>query len=293
MTRPHDVRRGASLMVASAALFAGMSFTVKLASRSLPSTQVVFYRNALALLMLLPWVLRLGPGGLRTSHLREHLVRSVAGLAAMYCFFYALAHMRLGEAVLLNYSLPLFVPFFEQAWLGERTVGGIWWALGVGFLGLVLILRPGVGIFNPVALVAVVSAILAALAQVGIRRLTHTEPATRIVFYFASFSTAISVLPLLRRWQAPDRSLWGLLLAMGLQATLAQILLTRAYSYAPAAQVGPFIYSSVVFAGLIDGWFWGEWPDGIFLAGACLVCLAGILALRIKAPPEPLAAHLE
>src|SRR4029453_16570587 len=85
MTRPHDVRRGASLMVASAALFAGMSFTVKLASRSLPSTQVVFYRNALALLMLLPWVLRLGPGGLRTSHLREHLVRSVAGLAAMYC----------------------------------------------------------------------------------------------------------------------------------------------------------------------------------------------------------------
>jgi drug/metabolite transporter (DMT)-like permease len=282
MSRPDDLRRGAVLMILSSAFFAGMSLMVKLASRGLSSAEVVFYRNVFGLLTLLPFTVGLGLRGLRTSHLPEHLVRGLAGLAAMYCFFYALAHMRLAEAVLLNYSLPLFMPFVEEAWLGVATPRRIWWALGVGFAGLLLILKPGLGLFNPYALFGVASAILAAVAQVGIRRLTHTEPVARIVFYFSALSTFVSALPLLHSPRAPDPALWGILLAMGVLATLAQLLLTRAYAHAPAAQVGPFIYSSVVFAGLIDGWFWGEWPDTLFLAGALLVCAAGILTLRRK-----------
>jgi drug/metabolite transporter (DMT)-like permease len=241
---------------------------------------VVFYRNAFGLLTLLPWIVPLGSSGLRTTHFKEHLVRGLAGLAAMYCFFFALARMRLAEAVLLNYSLPLFMPFVEEAWLGVATPRRIWRALLVGFAGLLTILRPGIGLFNPYALFAVASAILAAVAQVGIRRLTRTEPAARIVFYFAALSTLVSALPLIVARRVPEPWLWGILLAMGAQATLAQLCLTRAYSHAPAAQVGPFIYSAVVFAGVIDGWFWGQWPDTLFVAGAVLVCTAGILTLR-------------
>lgn len=277
-------------MVASALLFAAMSVAVKLASRNLPNTTIVFFRNALGLLALLPWLWPSGAAGLRTTHLRQHLVRGLAGLAAMYCFFYAIAHMPVADAVLLNYSLPLFVPLIERLWLGEVFPDRLWLVLGVGFLGVVLILRPGAGLFAPAALVGLAAAALAALAQVGIRGLTRSEPVTRIVFYFGAISTAVSALPLLGAWRLPDRALWGLLAALGILATLAQLLLTRAYACAPAARVGPFIYTAVVFAGLLDWLLWGRVPDGWFALGALLVCGAGILTLRLTARAAPASA---
>jgi len=167
--------------------------------------------------------------------------------------------------------------------------GSLSWHLAIA--GLVLILRPGVGVFRPAALVALAAAVLAALAQVGVRRLTRTEPVIRIVFYFAVISTVVSALPLVRAWQRPPPQLWGVLIALGVLATLAQILLTQAYAHAPAAQVGPFIYTTVVFAGLMDWLFWGRLPDLPFAVGAALVCAAGILALRSMGastgPPAP------
>jgi drug/metabolite transporter (DMT)-like permease len=286
MTPSHDLRRGALYMVASALLFAAMSVTVKLASRSLPNATIVFFRNALGLVALLPW-LSAGSAGLRTAFLGQHLVRALAGLGAMYCFFYAIAHMPVADAVLLNYSLPLFVPLIERVWLGEVFPERVWLVLGVGFLGIALILRPGAGLFEPAALVGLAAALLAALAQVGIRRLTRSEPVTRIVFYFTAISTAVSALPLLGAWRTPEPALWGLLAALGVLATLAQLLLTRAYACAPAARVGPFIYTAVVFAGLLDWLLWGRLPDRWFALGALLVCGAGILTLRLRTRAAP------
>ncbi len=284
MTRSERLRRGAVLMVLSAFFFAAMGFAVKLAARSLPNVAVVFARNFFGLLALLPWLLPLGASGLRTSKPGEHLIRALAGLAAMYCFFYAIGHMRLADAVLLNYSLPLFMPLIALVWLGEQIPPGLWRGLGVGFLGIVLILKPGSGLFQPVALFGVASAILAALAQVGVRRLTETEPVTRIVFYFSVISTAISALPMLGHWPRLEPRLLALLVVMGVVATAAQLLLTRAYAHAPAAQVGPFIYACVPFAAVFDGVFLGDWPDVLSILGSLLVCAAGILVLRESRP---------
>jgi drug/metabolite transporter (DMT)-like permease len=283
-----DLPRGALLMVASALLFAAMGEAVKMASAHLSNAMVVFFRNALGLLALSPWLVRLGAKGLRTTAWREHLVRGLAGLASMYCYFYAIARLGLSEAILLNYSLPLFMPLIARAWLGEAVPARLWRALGLGFLGILLILRPGAGVFRPAALAALAAAVLAALAQVGVRRLTRTEPIARIVFYFALISTLVSALPVLTVWTTPERHVWPVLTALGVLATLAQLLLTQAYARAPAAQVGPFIYSSVVFAGLMDWWLWGRLPDAAFALGAVLVCAAGILALRsMGASPVP------
>jgi drug/metabolite transporter (DMT)-like permease len=287
MNHRESLRRGAFLMILSAGFFAGMGLAVKLASRSLPNSMIVFGRSAFGLLALLPWAARLGRAGFRTTKLPEHLVRSLAGLAAMYCFFYAIAHMGLADAVLLNYSLPLFMPFIAWLWLGERFPPRLWPGLLLGFLGIVLILKPGSGLFNPVALFAVASAILAALAQAGVRRLTQTEPVTRIVLYFGVISTVVSAVPLLGHWVRPDTGQWLLLALMGALATAAQLLLTRAYSKAPAAQVGPFIYACVPFAALLDGVFLGQWPDAASLAGAALIVAAGAITLRASAKPEP------
>ena len=129
--RTNDLRRGAVLMIGSALLFALMGAAVKVASRTLPNAQVVFFRCALGLVVLLPWI---APPRARPAcaprRWREHLVRGVAGLGAMYCFFYALAHMRLPDAVLLNYSLPLFMPFVEALWLGEPIPRRLWGPVG-------------------------------------------------------------------------------------------------------------------------------------------------------------------
>jgi drug/metabolite transporter (DMT)-like permease len=172
------------------------------------------------------------------------------------------------------------VPFIAAAWLGEKISRKIWTAIATGFVGIVLILKPGLDLFTPVSLIGVASGMFAALAMVSIRRLTHTEPTLRIVFYFSAVCTAVSAVPLLWRWQTPDPGLWALLIGMGALASLAQLLLTRAYSHAPAAQVGPFTYSTVVFAAAIGWIFWGESPDLLSFGGTALVCLAGIMTIR-------------
>jgi drug/metabolite transporter (DMT)-like permease len=286
-----DLPRGAFLMVTSALLFAAMGEAVRMASAQLSNAMVVFFRNAFGLLALSPWLVSLGPKGLRTRAWPEHLVRGLAGLASMYCYFYAIAQIGLSEAILLNYSLPLFMPLIARVWLREEVPPSLWRALGLGFLGILLILRPGVGVFRPAALAALVAAVLAALAQVGVRRLTQTEPVARIVFYFALISTLVSAVPLISVWTTPKHGLWTVLVALGALATLAQLVMTKAYAHAPAAQVGPFIYSAVVFAGLMDWWLWGRLPDLAFVAGAILVAAAGILTLRSMAgsaaPPVP------
>src|SRR5262245_54261679 len=181
MAHEPSLRRGALLMLVSAFFFAAMGLAVKLASRSLSNSAVVFFRNAVGLITLLPWLGRLGVRNLATRDVRGHLVRSLAGLASMYCFFYAIAHLRLADAVLLNYSLPLFMPFLAGVWLGERIPPGLWRGLGIGLAGIALTLRPGMGPFIPMALVALAAALLPARAQGGVRTLRVTKPATRIV----------------------------------------------------------------------------------------------------------------
>jgi drug/metabolite transporter (DMT)-like permease len=285
-----SLRRGALLMLVSAFFFAAMGLAVKIASRSLSNTAVVFFRNAVGLITLLPWLGRLGVRNLATRDVRGHLVRSLAGLASMYCFFYAIAHLRLADAVLLNYSLPLFMPFIARLWLREPIPRGLWRSLGIGFAGIALILKPGMELFNPIALVALAAALLAALAQVGVRSLTVTEPVTRIVFYFSVISTAVSTLPLLGSWRPPSPAVWPVLLAMGTTATLGQLFLTRAYASAPAAQVGPFIYAVVPFAAILEGVLLNQWLDAPSMAGAVLVCAAGILSLRATPGPATTAA---
>ncbi len=179
-------------MLTSAALFAAMGAGVKLAARELPNAMVVFFRNGVGLAVLLPLLLRKGIRGLHTRDVPGHIVRGLSGLASMYCFFYAIAHLRLADAVLLNQSVPLFIPLVGSLWLGERFPARLWGVIGLGLAGILLILKPGTGLFTPVSLVGVASAVLAAVAQVGIRKLTRTEPVTRIVFYFGLIGSVVS-----------------------------------------------------------------------------------------------------
>jgi drug/metabolite transporter (DMT)-like permease len=287
---PYDLRRGALLMVVSAVLFASMAAAVLEVSRQLPNAPIVFFRHFLMLVFLLPWVVRAGRGALRTGDLRGHLVRGLTGVSAVACYFYAIARLRLADAVLLNQSMPLFVPLVERAWLGEQIPRRLTRVLLLGFAGLVVILHPGSGVFEPAALVGLASAALASVAQVAIRRLTRTEPVMRIVVYFGLIASIAAAPPAVLTWRDPSPQTWALLLLMGVFATVGQLTLTRAYVCAPAARVGPFLYVGPVFAGFLDWAVWDRLPDLRFVAGASLVVVAATLALRIHGGAPVLGA---
>lgn len=276
---PDDLRRGALFAVLAAAAFALMAAGVKEASTLVRSELIVFFRSAVGLLVLLPWLLRHGSGAIRTQRLGGHLWRAAFGVCAMYAFFYALAHLHLAEAILLTYSTPLFIPFIAWAWIQEPPPPVIFPAIALGLLGIVLIARPEAGLaMSPASAAGVLSGICAAAAMVSIRRIADTEPAPRVVFYFSALSTLIAAVPLTWSWSPLTVHVMALLVAIGVLATLGQLCLTRAYALAPAARIGAFTYIAVVFGGLLGWALWGERPDAASAAGMALVVACCLLA---------------
>jgi len=290
----NDPLRGALLISASALLMATLGSLVKSVTTQLPIDTIVFYRSLFGLLILLPWVLRHGPRGLSTPVLRLHLLRGLFGLGAMYGYFFALSRIPLAEAVLLTFSAPLFIPFVARLWIAEPLTNRIVAATVVGFVGIVLILRPGATMFEIAALVGVLSGMSAAGAMVTLRQLAmHREPASRTVFYFALICVLVSALPVLLDWQLPPASLWLQLAVIAMLAVGGQVLLTRGYACAPAARVAPFSYLAPVFSAGYGWMLWDELPDTLTIAGALLVAIAGIVAIRartVAAPSRPIMA---
>lgn len=274
---------GALMIVASELLFASMGAAVKaVAATGMPTEMTVFMRNLFGLLVLLPLLVRGGPASLRTEVLRLHVLRAGAGLAAMYCFFYALGNLPLAEGMLLKMTAPIFMPLIAWLWLSESLRPLTLFAVVLGFLGVYFVLSPG-GEFNLVALIGLLGGAFAALAKSTVRRLGRSEPNLRVVFYFSLVGLLVSAIPLGWAWQAPTVHQWQWLFAIGLLGTLGQLLLTRGYAIAPSGRVSPFTYFSVVFGAGYGYLFWGELPTDTFVLGALFIALAGILTLKRRA----------
>lgn len=272
---------GALLITASEFVFATMGAAVKAASVELPTGMIVFFRSLVGLVILLPLLLRGGAGGLWPSRglWPLYFLRAGIGVAAMYCFFFALGRLPLADGMLLKLTAPLFMPLIAWFWLGERGSRAALIAVPIGMAGVVLVLEPTAS-FEIAALVGLAGGALAGWAKVSVRLLTTTEPATRVVFWFAVLATICSAPLALAEWQTPSPTLWLLLAAIGVLATLGQWLLTRGYGAASPAQIGPFTYTSVLFAGVLGFLIWDEVPGLLFAAGAALIIGAGLLALR-------------
>ncbi|MGD8908856.1 MAG: DMT family transporter [Chromatiales bacterium] len=269
---------GAFFILLAELFFASMGAAVKLVTTELPSEMAVFMRNLFGLILMTPLVWRYGVSGLKTGILHIHLLRSVVGVSAMYCFFYALSQLQLADGMLLKMTAPLFMPLIALLWLGETLRKRTLIALGIGFFGVVLVLNPQ-GEFNQVALVGLLGGALASLAKVSLRRLGQSEPSVRVVFYFALLSTLISILPMYWHWQTPNLQQWALFALVGLMGTLGQLFLTRGYAIASPAAVSPFTYASVLFGAFYGYLFWDETISLQFIIGALLIAMAGVLAL--------------
>jgi len=270
----------------SALCFAAMAAFVRLTAAQLPRSEVIFFRNFIGLLLLLPLAVQQRVS-LRTSCFRLHLLRTAAGLTAMGLYFYAISNLPLAGAVLLNYTSPIFVAIFAGIWLKETLTRSRKLAVAVGVLGVLCLFQPTAAIASLAGLAGLISGVLGGLALTTVKRLSDTDPGTRIVLYFSLLSSIFSAAPMFWTYQAPSWPLLLALLGMAGVGTLGQLLLTQAYKLAPASQVSPIGFSGLIFAGLFGFLFWGETPNLAMLAGTALIVTSGVLVVRERSEAMP------
>lgn len=271
--------QGAALLALSALLFSCMGVLIREASATVNNENIVFFRNIVGVIFFLPLLLSKGLKPFKTKRLKSHLMRTSYGLAAMYCFFYAIAHLPLADAMVFTYSAPVFTPIIAYLWLKEPLTRRMLAFSLLGLIGVILVAKPSDALFSNLSLVGLAASLLAATAFVSIREMSDTEPAYRMVFYFALFSSLISAVPLLWAWQPLSSEQLLLLCAAGLVAALAQIIMSRAYSLAPPGLIGPVAYLAIVFAGVLSLLRWSEVPDLTSIFGAVLIFTASMLSV--------------
>ncbi|MAJ91068.1 MAG: hypothetical protein CMF40_02650 [Legionellales bacterium] len=260
----------------SACFFAVMVTCIKAASSELAVIQLVFLRSFVGLIIILPFVIHLGSSYLRTSIVHMHLLRGLISISAMTCLYFAIANIGLSEATLLNAASPLFIALLAVPILNERVSFMIFFILLIGFIGVILILKPGTSMFSIGAIVGLCSGFFIACAKILIRYMASTEPVIRTVFYFSIFSTIYSGIAMLWFWQTPSMHDLLIMILAGICATGGQTLLTYAFTNNEASTVSPFTYITVLMATLFAWIGWNELPDissgigAIFIIGSCL-----------------------
>jgi len=270
----------------SAASFAAMATCVRIVSADLPQSEVVFFRNFIALLLLF-LLLRRNRISLKTNHFHLHLLRATAGLAAMYLYFYALKHLHLADALLLNYTSPIFIALFAVLWLKESWTPRRRWALALSLVGLTFLFHPSAALFSLPGLFGLISGALAGLALTTVKQLSNYDNPVSIVVWFALISSVLSAIPLYWFFVWPQGLSWLWLFAVGAFGSLGQLGLTWAYQRAPVTQVSPFGYSSLIFASLLGFFLWQELPDLMGIIGMILISTAGIIVARERPMPAP------
>lgn len=285
------------LVVASAACFTVIDTTVKYLGERFPVPLLVWARWGLqALLMLVVMGPRIRWGMVRNSNPRLHVFRGLVLISSSFCFFSALKFLPLAEATALNYCTPVMVTLMAAWFLRERLTRPRWMFIVAGFLGMLLILRPGGSMLHPSSLLALAAAALYAVFQILTRRLAGEKLV--VLLFIPSLIGAASmsiVVPFFH--YHPSFSVYdiALLVAIGVAGTLGHLLFTQAFQRASASAIAPFTYMQLVWS-TIAGWLvFGTFPDRWTLAGMVVIAGSGAVLTwyerwRARLPaPEPAA----
>ena len=299
----HTPLRAVGFLVAGISIFAFQDVIIKWLSGDYPVHQILFVRSLTSLGPL--WLIVHLNGGweaLRTRRLGLHLLRACVAFAAYTSFYLAVAAMPLADATALFFSAPLFVTALSVPILGERVGLRRWLAVVAGFLGVIVMLRPGAGVFEPAGLFAVACALLYTLVIMMTRRLGRTDSGASMAVYVALFYVPASALAglllsdgalaadghasvqfLFREWSWPSWGDLGLMAVTGLIAGFAFYFLSQAYRLAEASAIAPFEYVALPWAVVFGYLFWDEVPGAHSLAGMALVIGSGIYVLHREA----------
>jgi drug/metabolite transporter (DMT)-like permease len=266
--------RGAIWMLVACVAFAGMGAAIRYLTRFLPPQELIFFRNALSLLWMMPWVARVGFAALRTSNFRMYVGRSALAFVSMLCWFTALVTLPLAEAIALGFTQPLFATVLAVLILGETVRARRWTATIVGFLGAMVILRPGLEAVTLAHLLVLASAVTGAITSVVVKQLTRTEDPNTIVTYMTLLTTPFALLIALPVWEWPSLATWGWLILLGLLATIGHQASTRAFKHLDASLAASLDFVRLPIAAAIAWVAFSETPDiwtwigGAIIAGS-------------------------
>ncbi len=282
--------KGIVLKLCAVVLFIAMSSLIKATSDHVPPGQAVFFRSLFAIPVIFVWLAlrRELRTGLKVVSPMGHFWRGFVGTTAMGLGFAGLGLLPLPEVTALGYAAPLLTVVFAAMFLDEKVGVFRISAVALGLAGVLIVLSPRLSTLSGPsvqtaeavgAVLVLLGATCAALAQIYIRKLVRTEKTSAIVFYFSLTSTLLSLLTLPFGWVMPAPPEFAMLVVAGLLGGTAQIFLTSAYRYADASVIAPFDYASMILA-LIFGFFiFDEVPTATMLLGAALVILAGIIII--------------
>jgi len=298
---------GIALKIAATFAFAAMSAIIKSVSLRFPVGEIVLFRSIFAMATLVVWLARRGefPHALRTRRKLGHVGRSVAGSGGMFANFIALSLLPLADATAFTFVSPLLIVPMAAMTLGETVRPYRWAAVGIGFVGVLVMLSDDLGRgagataasgYGAGAAVALCGALCTAVAMIQTRRLTRSEATGAIVFYFTTVTATISAVLLLlaalwpagapgaaffagQQFAAPSAPEFCLLASIGLLGGAGQILMTHSYRFADASIIAAFDYVSMIWAATFGYAFFAETPSAAVLAGAAVVAGAGVLVL--------------
>lgn len=273
--------RGAFWILAASILFSIMSAAVKTVGARLDIFQIAFFRCLVGLLVILPFMVRAGPHVFRTRRPVLHVVRSLTGLVAMFCGFYAITHLPLADATAITFAKPLFMIILAVLFLGEVVRWRRWSATIIGFLGVLIMINPGENGLDPAMAAALAGTLCVAVVVVLVKRLSATEAPLTILFTFGIVSTLASTVPAALVWQAPTWAEFGLMVLIGSLGASGQFCMIRGFRVGEATAVVPFEYSQLLFAGIFGYVLFGNIPTQNTLAGAVLIVASTLyIALR-------------
>ena len=290
-----NLNEGVKYMLLASLMFAFMGAFAKLASQSLPSLEVVFFRNVagVVLILLAVWKKPFTHKGGKPLLL---LFRGTMGFLALLTFFYLIAHISLGDAMTWSKTSPIFTAVFAFLFLGERMTKKAWLAVFIGFVGIVFITKPTGLTLSKYDLLGVFSGIGAALAYTSIRELKKYYDTRAIVLSFVGVGTIGPVILFLlspyinapeldfmfARFVMPQGIVWFYVIGMGIIATISQLLMTKAYSATKAGIVGAVSYTNILFSIIVGTLLGDPLPDIITTTGIVLIVFAGIMVAKEK-----------
>ncbi len=272
--------KGIACQLCAVLVFTCMASLIKSLGSGYSTAQIVFFRSLPALIPLLLYLPSQGGwSALRTRRPGLQAVRAGAGLASMFCGFYAITFMTLADYVAISFTAPLFGTLLSIPLLGERVGYQRLAACLVGFSGILIMVGPTGSGFDLSAMLAIASAFLYGVVMVAMRRLGSVDNSAATVFYFTFGSACVGGVIMMFDWVPPSPRDLLLLTAVGVLGGIGQIFMTQAFRLAPPSVVAPFDYTAMVWA-LLIGWLaFDGLPTAQSLLGAAVICASGLFIL--------------
>ncbi|PPR18077.1 MAG: Riboflavin transporter [Alphaproteobacteria bacterium MarineAlpha9_Bin7] len=273
---PSVMIRVACWMLLACLCFSMMNGIVRHLGGVLEPIVVVFFRCLFGLIAMAPFLLRSGFSSLRTEKPTLHVIRGFAAVIGMSCWFYGIKLMPLTEAVALSFTTPLFSSIAAVIFLGEVMRRRRWTATVIGFIGTLIVLRPGVEEFSFGSFLILTAALLMAFNQVMVKYLTGKDHPNAIVFWLVFLVLPLSLVPAASYWQTPIGIQWIWLIGLGIIATVGHQSMVRSFALADATAVAPFEFMRLPFVALIAFLAFGENPDVWTWVGAAVIVSSSV-----------------